>query len=94
MKKSRAKPSSLRTDVPSSQHSWYHAVAFYVVVQIMTFGLSGLTSLARGNRDQSLREVIFGDVSYFQRLKQARITPPSWAFGPAWFVNNVSQSAR
>ena len=67
---------------------WYHAVAFYVAVQIMTFGLSGLVSLTRGNR--GLREAAFGDVSYFQRLKQAKITPPSWAFGPAWFVNNVS----
>lgn len=69
---------------------WYHAVAFYVAVQIMTFGLSGLVSLARGNRGQSLRAATFGDVSYFQRLKQAKIIPPSWAFGPAWFVNNVS----
>jgi tryptophan-rich sensory protein len=66
---------------------WYHAVVFYVAVQIMTFGLSGLVSLARS---QSLREATFGDISYFQRLKQAKITPPSWAFGPAWFVNNVS----
>src|ERR1051326_9180513 len=23
-------------------------------------------------------------------LGRAKITPPSWAFGPAWFVNNVS----
>jgi tryptophan-rich sensory protein len=69
---------------------WYHAVTFYVVVQVLTFGLSGLVSLARGSRGQSLREVAFGDVSYFERLKQVKITPPSWAFGPAWLVNNVS----
>jgi tryptophan-rich sensory protein len=69
---------------------WYHAVAFYGVVQILTFGLSGLVSLARGNRGQSLREAAFGDVSYFERLKQVKITPPSWAFGPAWLVNNIS----
>jgi tryptophan-rich sensory protein len=87
-------PSSTR----SSEHMtmiwprwrWYSAVAFYVVVQVLTFGLSGLVSLARGNRGQRLREATFGDVSYFQRLRQAKITPPSWAFGPAWFVNNVS----
>jgi tryptophan-rich sensory protein len=29
-------------------------------------------------------------VSYFEHLKQAKITPPSWAFGPAWLVNNIS----
>ena len=69
---------------------WYHAVAFYGVVQVLTFGLSGLVSLARGNRGQSLREATFGDVSYFARLTQVKITPPSWAFGPAWLVNNVA----
>jgi tryptophan-rich sensory protein len=69
---------------------WYHAIAFYVLVQVLTFGLSGLVSLARGNTGKSFREAVFGDVSYFQQLKQARITPPSWAFGPAWLINNVS----
>ena len=29
-------------------------------------------------------------MSYFEHLKQAKITPPSWAFGPAWLVNNIS----
>jgi tryptophan-rich sensory protein len=90
--------SSVTSATRSSEHAtvapprwrWYHAVAFYVVVQVLTFGLSGLVSLARGNRGQSLREVIFGDVSYFERLKQVKITPPSRAFGPAWLVNNVS----
>jgi tryptophan-rich sensory protein len=69
---------------------WYHAVLFYVIVQILTFGLSGLVSLARGNKGKSLQEDIFGDTSYFNELKQSIITPPSWAFGPAWFINNVS----
>lgn len=82
--------SSEQMTVTSTRWRWYHAIAFYGVVQIITFGLSGLTSLARGNKGQSLREAIFGDVSYFQGLKQVKITPPSWAFGPAWFVNNVS----
>ena len=53
----------------------------YGVVQVLTFGLSGLVSLARGNKGKSLREMTFGDVSYFEHLKQAKITPPSWAFG-------------
>ena len=69
---------------------WYHAVAFYGAIQVLTFGFSGLVSLARGNSGQSLREATFGDVSYFERLKQVKITPPSWVFGPAWLVNNVS----
>ena len=69
---------------------WYHAVVFYGVIQILTFGLSGLVSLARGNRNKSWREAFFGDVAYFQQLRQAVITPPSWVFGPAWLVNNIS----
>ena len=69
---------------------WYHAVVFYGVIQILTFGLSGLVSLVRGNKGQNLREATFGDVSYFERLKQVKITPPSRAFGPAWLVNNIA----
>ena len=76
--------------VTPSRWCWYHAVAFYGVVQILTLGLSALVSQARGNSGQGLRETTFGDVSYFERLKQVKITPPSWAFGPAWLVNNVS----
>ena len=77
---------------PQPRWRWYHGVIFYVVVQALTFGLSGLTSAIRGNRDnrgQSLREDIFGDVNYFRQLKQAVITPPSWVFGPAWTINNI-----
>ena len=69
---------------------WYHAVAFYGAIQVLAFGLSGLVSLARGNRSQSLRKATLGDVSYFERHTQVKITPPSWALGPAWLVNNVS----
>ena len=86
----RATPPSEQVTASPQRWQWYHAVAFYVVIQVLTFGLSGLVSLARGNQVKSLREATLGDVSYFQQLKQARITPPSWAFGPAWFVNNVS----
>ena len=69
---------------------WYHGVAFYVLVQLITFGLAGLTSVVSGNRGKDLRENVFGDVSYFRSLKQSVITPPSWAFGPAWTINNIS----
>lgn len=69
---------------------WYHGVAFYTAVQLLTFGLGGLTSAVRGNRDKSSREAIFGDVSYFRALKQSVVAPPSWVFGPAWTVNNIS----
>ena len=86
---SAVQPSEHATVTPP-RWRWYHLAIFYVVVQVLTFGLSGLVSLARGNRGQSLREAAFGDVSYFERLKQVKITPPSWAFGPAWLVNNVS----
>ncbi len=72
------------------QWRWYHGLAFYLVVQGLTFGLGGLVNLARGNKGRDARATFFGDVAYFKRLKQARITPPSWAFGPAWTINNLS----
>lgn len=66
---------------------WYHGLAFYAIAQGLTFGLSGLVSLARG---KGLREALFSDVAYFRDLKQVLITPPSGAFGPAWTINNIS----
>ena len=87
---SRATQAAKYVPAPPRRWRWYHAVIFYSIVQGLTFGLSGLVSLARGNQGQSLREALFGDVAYFQELRQAVITPPSWAFGPVWLVNNVS----
>lgn len=69
---------------------WYHGAAFYVIVQALTFGLSGLTSVVSGNRGKSWREDFFGDVDYFRELKQSVFSPPSWVFAPAWTINNIS----
>ena len=67
---------------------WYHGLAFYIVVQLLTFGLAGLTSIVSGNKGETLRDNVFGNVSYFSSLKQSIFTPPSWVFGPAWTINN------
>jgi tryptophan-rich sensory protein len=69
---------------------WYQAVIFYVIVQGITFGLSGLVSVIKGNSGKSLREDIFGNPAYFNKLRQSIFAPPSWVFGPAWFINNIS----
>lgn len=69
---------------------WYHGVAFYAIVQALTFGLSGLTSVVSGKRGKTLREDFFGDVNYFRELKQSVFSPPSWVFAPAWTINNIS----
>lgn len=69
---------------------WYHGVAFYAIAQALTFGLSGLTSVVSGNRGKNLREDFFGNVDYFRELKQSVFSPPSWVFGPAWTINNIS----
>ena len=74
----------------SQRWRWYHGIAFYIIVQALTFGLSGLTGKIRGNKSKNLREAVFGDVSYFKMLKQSVITPPSSVFGPAWTINNLS----
>ena len=71
-----------------AQWRWYHGLAFYVVVQLLTFGLAGLTSIVSGNKGETLRDNLFGNVSYFSSLKQSIFTPPSWVFGPAWTINN------
>lgn len=71
-----------------AQWRWYHGLAFYVVVQLLTFGLAGLTSIVSGNKGKTLRDNVFGNVSYFSSLKQSIFTPPSWVFGPAWTINN------
>jgi tryptophan-rich sensory protein len=68
---------------------WYHGVVFYVLAQLLTFGLSAIVNVATGQEMKSLRDT-FGDVSYFRNLRQAKITPPSWVFGPAWTINNIS----
>ncbi len=72
------------------QWRWYHAVIFYVVVQVLTFGLSGLVSVIKNPTGKSLRENTFGNPEYFNELKQSVFAPPSWVFGPAWLINNVS----
>ncbi len=72
------------------QWRWYHAVIFYVLVQVLTFGLSGLVSAIKNPTGKSLRENTFGNPAYFNELKQSIFAPPSWVFGPAWLINNVS----
>lgn len=68
---------------------WYHGVIFYVVAQVVSFGLAGIVTVATGQKMKSVRDT-FGDVDYFRELKQAKIAPPSWVFGPAWTINNIS----
>ena len=72
------------------QWRWYHGVAFYAIVQVLTFGLSGLTNVVTGKKSDNARDAIFGDVSYFKGLKQSVFAPPSWVFGPAWTLNNIA----
>src|SRR5689334_12241740 len=62
---SRATPPDAFIPVTARRWRWYHAVLFYSMIQGLTFGLSGLVSLTRGNRGQSWREAFFGDVTYF-----------------------------
>ena len=66
---------------------WYHGLTFWAIVQVLTFGLAALVSAFRDTRSKNLRDLV-GDVSYFTSLKQSIFTPPSWAFGPAWTINN------
>ena len=67
---------------------WYQGVAFWAIVQLLTFTFSGLTSIASGNKGKNTRETFFGNPSYFRELKQSVVAPPSWVFAPAWTINN------
>lgn len=58
---------------------WYHALVFYAVVQLLSFGLARVAGGARGRRDRT----------YFRALTQTIVTPPAWVFGPAWTLNNL-----
>lgn len=57
------------------QYRWWHALAFSVVA-------NGISGFSVGRRKQDQR--------YYESLRQAPFAPPSWAFGPAWTINNVS----
>lgn len=68
---------------------WYHGAIFYIFAQLLTIGVSAITGVATGQKIKSVRDT-FGDVSYFRNLKQSVFAPPSWVFGPAWTLNNIS----
>lgn len=68
---------------------WYHGMFIYLVAQCLSFSLNGLVRLRRQPRPESLHEIFIPDASYFRSLKQLPITPPAWAFGPAWTINNI-----
>ncbi|WP_376796693.1 tryptophan-rich sensory protein [Thermogemmatispora sp.] len=68
---------------------WYHGLLFYVLVQGLTFALSGLVNRWQGRRISSPGQLL-GDVAYFEELKQSIFAPPAWVFGPAWTINNLS----
>jgi tryptophan-rich sensory protein len=83
-------PAGHSADGQPQRWRWYHGIAFYVIMQAMTFGLAGLVSGALGKQAERAGETIFSDVPYFKSLRQAKIAPPSWVFGPAWTINNAS----
>ncbi|HEY0602164.1 MAG TPA: TspO/MBR family protein [Herpetosiphonaceae bacterium] len=56
-------------------YRWWHGLAFGLAAN----AISGL-SLGRRRQDQR----------YYESLRQAPFAPPSWAFGPAWTINNIS----
>jgi len=77
------------TAVRPPRWRWYHGAIFYIFAQGVSFGLAGIVTKATGQQMKSVRDT-FGDVDYFRQLKQAKIAPPSWVFGPAWTLNNIS----
>lgn len=79
-----------RTETWSSEKRWrwYHGVVLYLLMQGLTFGLYNLVSgIPRGEGKRA--RAALGNPAYFRSLKQAKIAPPAWVFGPAWTINNI-----
>jgi translocator protein len=65
---------------------WFHGVVVYALIQVLTFGLYRLVGAARGPRavvtDAQVRE-------FYEEGYRPVFSPPPWAFGPAWTLNNL-----
>lgn len=75
--------------LPALRWRWYHGIAFYAIIQVLTFGLGGLTSAIKRRMDGDSERPLLFDKPYFGALRQATFAPPSWAFAPAWTINNA-----
>lgn len=82
-------PTALSTGNQARRWRWYHGIIFYAIAQALTLGLAVIVSVATGQKVKNIRDA-FGDVSYFTSLRQSVFAPPSWVFGPAWTINNIS----
>lgn len=57
------------------RYRWWHGLAFGLAAN----AISGLSLVGRKQEQR-----------YYESLRQAPFAPPSWAFGPAWTINNIS----
>lgn len=79
-----------RTQVSEGCWRWYYGVLFYLIVQGISVGLASLVRVSGISRSAVKQtRLLWGDPAYFRSLKQAKIAPPAWAFGPAWTINNI-----
>ena len=56
------------------QFSWWHAAAIFVLANLISAVPAGL----------------FGDHSFYNRLRKPPGSPPDWAFAPTWVALNVT----
>ncbi len=62
--------------VPESAQSfrWWHAAIIFVVANVLSAAPAGYN----------------GDEAFYNNFLQPSISPPDWAFAPAWLFNNVT----
>ncbi len=64
-----------RAALRPERYRWWHALGFGLAANVVSGLGTGRSAEDRG---------------YYEGLKQAPFAPPSWAFGPAWALNNAS----
>jgi tryptophan-rich sensory protein len=57
------------------EYRWWHGLAFGLAA-------NAISGLSLGRRAEDRR--------YYEAQRQAPFAPPSWVFGPAWTINNIS----
>lgn len=74
----------MEKDDNSKKGRWVliHGVLIYAGIQAATFGLNALARRVNKNNQEDVEQ-------FYKKQKQPIFAPPTWAFAPAWTLNNA-----